>query len=168
MKQLVLLVLFSLVSVAAHAEWALDDYHGHPYAGEHGGRDGAAKFAVGMLCHQDAAGPVYVLAHRRFVTAAGPAVALAEQFEAGEVLREFRIDGVPYGDVGARYGEHDADNHLLIFASAVSLDSPIVRAIRQGSALEVVYLDRQGQQLYRSDFSLKGSAAAIKHVTCTP
>ena len=76
------------------------------------------------------------------------------------------MDGVPYGDVGPRYGEHDASNHLLIFASAVSLNSPIIKALRKGATLEVVYLDQEGSALYVSDFSLKGSAAAIDQVAC--
>ncbi|MGB1466696.1 MAG: hypothetical protein ACPG8O_10015 [Alcanivorax nanhaiticus] len=166
MKTILLAAVASLISVAAHAEWGLGDYHGHAYAGEHGVHDGAAKFAVGMLCRQESESPAYVLAHRRFVTAGGPAITLADQFEAGEVSREFYVDGLPYGDVGLRYGEHDADNHLLIFASAVSLQSPIIQALRQGNALYVVYLDQEGNVLYSSDFSLKGSAAAIDKVAC--
>ncbi|MED5238171.1 MAG: hypothetical protein VX379_01160 [Pseudomonadota bacterium] len=166
MKTLFLTGLLALLSVSAHAEWSLGQYHGHPYAGEHGLHDGAAKFAVGMLCKQESEQPAYVLAHRRFVTAGGPGTDLASQFEAGEVAREFYVDGVPYGDVGPRYGEHDASNHLLIFASAVSLNSPIIKALRKGATLEVVYLDQEGSALYVSDFSLKGSAAAIDQVAC--
>lgn len=84
-------------------------YHGHSYAGAHGGQDGAAKFAVGMLCKQDTGQPVYVLAHRRSVTASGTATTLPAQFEQGELLREFRVDGVHFGDLGARHGSYDAD-----------------------------------------------------------
>ncbi len=165
MRAFFLAGLLALFCVPAHAEWSLGNYHGHAYAGEHGSQDGAAKFAVGMLCQQSGQ-PVYVLAHRRFVTAGGPATDLPARFEAGEVLREFRIDGVPFGDVGPRHGVHDPENHLLIFASAVSLDSPIVKAIRRGRTLDVLYVDRQGRELYVSDFSLKGSSAALNQVAC--
>ncbi|MCK0153747.1 hypothetical protein MWU49_08540 [Alcanivorax sp. S6407] len=166
MRRFLLAGLIALISVSGHAEWSLGNYHGHPYAGEHGMHDGAAKFAVGMLCRQDNGEPVYVLAHRRFVTAGGPSTTLAEQFAAGEVSREFFVDGVPFGDVGPRYGEHDSDNHLLIFASTASLGSPIIKAIRQGKTLDVLYLNGEGEPVYRSDFSLKGSAAAINQVVC--
>ena len=153
-------------SLSAHADWTMATYHGHPYAGAHGGQDGAAKFAVGMLCKQDTGQPVYVLAHRRFVTASGPATTLPAQFEQGELLREFRVDGVHFGDLGARHGSYDADNNLLIFASAVPLSSPVVRALKQGRELDVVYLNKAGEVLYVSDFSLKGSAATLNRLRC--
>lgn len=164
--QLILIGLMSLLSFSVQAEWSLASYHGHTYAGEHGRHDGAAKFGIGMLCMQDSEAPAYVLAHRRFVTAGGPATDLPARFESGDVFREFYIDGIPYGDVGPRHGVHDADNHLLIFASAVSLDSPIIQAIRKGATLDVLYVDKDGRQLYASDFSLKGSAAALNQVAC--
>lgn len=166
MKQLVLFSLALLLSSVVHAEWTLATYHGHVYAGEHGRDDGAARFGVGMLCKQESGVPVYVLAHRRFVTAGGPATDLPARFESGEVFREFRIDGVPYGDVGSRYGSHDPANNLLIFASAVSLDSPIIQAMRKGGNLKVFYVNREGHELYVSDFSLKGSAATLEQVSC--
>lgn len=166
MKSFFLITLLWALSLMAHAEWSLGHYHGYPYAGVHGSQDGASRFAVGMLCHGKAGRPGYVLAHRRFVTAAGPGVTLPTQFESGEVMREFLIDGVPFGDTGARHGVHDEQNHLLILASVVSVDSPIVAAIRQGRTLEIMYLNKDGERLYRSDFSLRGSAAAMHQVTC--
>ncbi|MZR64426.1 hypothetical protein [Alcanivorax sp. DP30] len=166
LAQLVLIGLMSLLSVAVQAQWSMATYLGHVYAGEHGRHDGAAKFGIGMLCRHGDRVPAYVLVHRRFVTAGGPATELPARFEAGEVFREFRIDGVHYGDVGPRHGVHDADNHMLIFASTVSLDSPIIRAIRKGSELDVLYVDKEGRELYVSDFSLEGSAAALNQVAC--
>ncbi len=88
------------------------------------------------------------------------------RFEQGELLREFRVDGVHFGDLGARHGSYDADNNLLIFASAVPLSSPVVRALKQGRELDVVYLNKAGEVLYVSDFSLQGSAAMLNRLRC--
>ena len=46
------------------------------------------------------------------------------------------------------------------------LSSPVVRALKQGRELDVVYLNKAGEVLYVSDFSLKGSAATLNRLRC--